>query len=83
MELWLSQEDWSGYLVGWQGCMAEDSISFLKAFDAVKIGERVNDGKVTIIVIFSKNSLLRNRKKFLENLFGRTTYNMLHIIILI
>ena len=83
MELWLSQEDWSGYLVGWQGCMAEDSISFLKAFDAVKIGERVNDGKVTIFVIFSKNSLLRNRKKFLENLFGRTTYNMLHIIILI
>ena len=48
MELWLTQEDWSGYLVGWQGCMAEDSISFLKAFDAVKIGERVNDGKVTI-----------------------------------
>ena len=83
MELWLTQEDWSGYLVGWQGCMAEDSISFLKAFDAVKIGERVNDGKVTIFVIFSKNSLLRNRKKFLENLLRRTTYNMLHIIILI
>ena len=83
MELWLTQEDWSGYLVGWQGCMAEDSISFLKAFDAVKIGERVNDGKVTIFVIFSKNSLLRNRKKFLKNLFRRTTYNMLHIIILI
>ena len=68
MELWLSQEDWSGYLVGWQGCMAEDSISFLKAFDAVKIGERVNDGKVTIIVIFSKNCVIvkNSSKIYLE-----------------
>ena len=53
MELWLTQEDWSGYLVGWQGCMAEDSISFLKAFDAVKIGERDENGKVESYLICS------------------------------
>lgn len=48
IEQWLTMEDWTGFLVGWQGCMAEDSISFLKAFDAVKIGERDENGKVLI-----------------------------------
>ena len=43
IEQWLSMEDWTGYLVGWEGCMAEDSISFARAFDAVKIGERENN----------------------------------------
>ena len=46
VEQWQTMEDWTGFLVGWQGCMAEDSISFLKAFDAVKIGERDENGKV-------------------------------------
>ena len=34
LEGWLTQEDLTGYIVGWDGCMAEDSISFKSAFTA-------------------------------------------------
>ena len=37
----LTQEEQTGYLVGWEGCMAEDSLSFADAFKAkvVESGE--------------------------------------------
>ena len=33
----------SGFLVGWDGCMAEDSQSFAAAFRAVKVDSSTND----------------------------------------
>ena len=41
MNQFLTQEEQTGYLVGWEGCMAEDSLSFADAFKAkvVESGE--------------------------------------------
>ena len=32
VETWKTKEDKTGFMVGWEGCMAEDSHSFAKAF---------------------------------------------------
>lgn len=55
-ETWKTIEDKTGFLVGWDGCMAEDSQSFAAAFKAEKVSEyvRESDGKT---VHQFKNSL--------------------------
>jgi len=45
MEKWLTKEDRTGFLVGWDGCMAEDSISFKSAFSANKVKSTTRNGK--------------------------------------
>ena len=44
VERWHTKEEFTGFLLGWEGCMAEDSQSFADAFKAVKTEEVVRDG---------------------------------------
>ena len=44
-EQWLTKEEQTGFILGWEGCMAEDSISFKSAFTAHKISTEHRDGK--------------------------------------
>ena len=39
LEQWQAHEKQTGFLLGWQGCMAEDSHSFASAFEAVQVAE--------------------------------------------
>jgi len=43
VETWKTKEDQTGFVVGWEGCMAEDSQSFANAFKANKVGEYINE----------------------------------------
>jgi len=45
VETWLTKEEATGFLLGWEGCMAEDSISFKSAFSATKIDTDVRGDK--------------------------------------
>ena len=37
VETWKTEEEQTGFIVGWEGCMAEDSQSFAAAFKARKV----------------------------------------------
>ena len=39
VEKWLTKEEFTGFVIGWDGCMAEDSTSFADAYKAKKTGE--------------------------------------------
>ena len=43
VETWRTKEEQTGFIVGWEGCMAEDSQSFASAFKANKVGEYINE----------------------------------------
>ena len=45
METWETKEEQTGFLLGWDGCMAEDSQSFKAAFEADFLGQRTENGK--------------------------------------
>ena len=45
IEQWLTKEDQTGFILGWDGCMAEDSQSFSTAFNAHKVSTQHRDGK--------------------------------------
>jgi hypothetical protein len=44
-EAWKTEESATGFILGWEGCIAEDSLSFLDAFKAEKIMETEVNGK--------------------------------------
>lgn len=48
IETWLTKEERTGFLLGWEGCMAEDSQSFKNAFSAKSEGTFTNDDGATI-----------------------------------
>ena len=56
-EQFLSQEDLTGFLVGWEGCMAEDSMSFKGAFKARKIAarDRIVNGTLQTYHVFTNS----------------------------
>ena len=62
-----------GFLLGWEGCMAEDSISFKNAFSATKIGTEIRNGKV-----FHKfaNNLSRVPSKIFQGKLGDTSVRL-------
>lgn len=74
-ELWKTKEVRTGFLLGWEGCMAEDSISFLSAFRAVKIGEEKRNGKTihqfTNELRFTPSKLFSSKLGDLAIRFGR------------
>ena len=45
VERFMTQEDRTGFLLGWEGCMAEDSHSFKEAFDAKVVEETATHQK--------------------------------------
>ena len=44
-ESWKTEEAKTGFVLGWNGCMAEDSQSFAGAFKAIKTGSFVKNGQ--------------------------------------
>ena len=45
VEQFLTKEDKTGFILGWEGCMAEDSISFKSAFSAHVVSTEQRNGK--------------------------------------
>ena len=68
VETFNTQEDLTGYLVGWEGCMAEDSHSFFQAFTAVK-----NKEKSTSTHDYFDSALERTESKFFAGKLGDLT----------
>jgi len=59
VETWHTKEEFTGFLLGWEGCMAEDSQSFADAFKAVQSG-KILDRKINDAVFYKDQKFCQN-----------------------
>ena len=69
-EQWLTMEEDTGFMLGWDGCMAEDSQSFKAAFEAVKTREFEQNGEMYHQF---ENKLKQVPSKIMVGLLGGTS----------